>query len=59
MANGVPLEGENRGGQSTTLRQERKSSWSDRAKSNSYLPDKTQLRHDIGTEGCKADLKAD
>ena len=33
--------------------------WAGRSKSNSYHTDKTQLRHDIGTEGAAKDFKGD
>ena len=32
--------------------------WADYAKSNSYMPDKAQLKHNLGTEGAKADYAA-
>ena len=31
--------------------------WSDYAKGNSYMPDRAQLRHDIGTEVANADYR--
>ena len=30
--------------------------WADYAKSNSYIRDKAEARHNIGTEGCEKDL---
>ena len=32
--------------------------WADYAMGNSYMPDKAQLRHDLGTEGANADYAA-
>ena len=32
--------------------------WADYAKSNSYMPDKAQLKHNLGTEGANADYAA-
>jgi hypothetical protein len=32
--------------------------WAPYAGKNSYHADKAQLRHDLGTEGCKANLNA-
>lgn len=29
--------------------------WADYAKGNSYMPDKAQLKHNLGTEGANAD----
>ncbi len=32
--------------------------WADYAKGNSYMPDKAQLKHNLGTEGANADYRA-